>query len=535
MTPAVSYIRWSTPHQTEGSSLYRQSERLETFCKVHNLQLIERIRDEGLSAFTGKNKQRGNLATFLRAVEEGLLPDGCWLIIDDISRLTRQELDTSQELVRQLLRAGITIALLSSGRILRPECINDLGSSLQLLVELHTAYNESRIKSDRAKGAWGKARKDLESDSLNKPLPGVCPAWLKKQGNQYVVDPAKAEVVRQIFSLYVEGKGAYAIAKHLNESGVTTLGKGKKWATAGVSSLLKNKAVIGIYSPNTTHYKNGSKKLIPTGEEYSLYPPIISEALFYQAQHIRLDRSSSVTKSNAKPFRNILQGVGFCVCGARMRIVVQGRGKYSYYLPLCENYGRECSHRKCLPLSAVERSLFDALCSESVIRSFLRHSQSVSDSGAIGRYTLELKQAENRLQELSEALLTATPNTVKATVDVMNKLQTEVDDIKHRIEQLKASEADKKSINLSSDYHFILSLMTGNQLSIEAGGTCIKINQLFKRHFSKIVIDAKGGRLWLHLKHSNDVIEHGIYKKPEGFSLKPYRELVFSLIKDEVV
>lgn len=51
---AYSYIRFSTPEQSEGDSLRRQTTRTEALCKKYGWQLDGRVfRDLGISGYSG--------------------------------------------------------------------------------------------------------------------------------------------------------------------------------------------------------------------------------------------------------------------------------------------------------------------------------------------------------------------------------------------------------------------------------------------------------------------------------------------------
>jgi len=45
---AIGYIRVSTEDQVKGWSLEAQRDKIEMYCKLHDLELIEIISDEGI-------------------------------------------------------------------------------------------------------------------------------------------------------------------------------------------------------------------------------------------------------------------------------------------------------------------------------------------------------------------------------------------------------------------------------------------------------------------------------------------------------
>src|SRR5262245_40837291 len=89
---AFSYIRFSHPDQAKGDSLRRQTEAARDWCGRNGLCLDETttLRDLGRSAYTGKhrsNPDRHALAAFLKLIEQGKVPRGSFLIIENLDRL----------------------------------------------------------------------------------------------------------------------------------------------------------------------------------------------------------------------------------------------------------------------------------------------------------------------------------------------------------------------------------------------------------------------------------------------------------------
>jgi DNA invertase Pin-like site-specific DNA recombinase len=66
----ISYIRWSSQRQASGTTIERQTEAARLYAVENNLEYHE-IRDEGVSAFKGKNSKKGGLADFIADVKEG--------------------------------------------------------------------------------------------------------------------------------------------------------------------------------------------------------------------------------------------------------------------------------------------------------------------------------------------------------------------------------------------------------------------------------------------------------------------------------
>ena len=88
---AYSYLRFSTPEQQKGDSFRRQASMAESYAlkKGLNLDSALTFHDLGVSAFKGANAETGRLADFLEAVRAGLVPQGSFLLVEALDRLSR--------------------------------------------------------------------------------------------------------------------------------------------------------------------------------------------------------------------------------------------------------------------------------------------------------------------------------------------------------------------------------------------------------------------------------------------------------------
>src|SRR5262245_55762354 len=119
---AFSYIRFSTPEQLKGDSLRRQTALAQEWCQRNNARLDESttFRDLGHSAFTGKhteNPDRHALAKFLQWVEDGRVPAGSFLVIENLDRLSREEIVLATHLLTGILKAGVNVVQLSPAEL----------------------------------------------------------------------------------------------------------------------------------------------------------------------------------------------------------------------------------------------------------------------------------------------------------------------------------------------------------------------------------------------------------------------------------
>ena len=157
------------------------------------------------------------------------------------------------------------------------------------------AHEESSIKALRVGDAWRKKKDDARTGT--KQLVIMPRLWLTHNDGVYVINEPRADVVRRIFQMSIDGYGKIAIAKALNAESIASF-KGGTWATSSLQKLLTNKAVIGEYQPHTGKWPHA----IPVGDPI---PATIRQSLTVQPL-IRHLKQHTVGVSAALPIqRNI--------------------------------------------------------------------------------------------------------------------------------------------------------------------------------------------------------------------------------------
>jgi len=115
--PAFSYVRFSDPAQKTGDSLRRQMEARDAWLAANPHAVLDtklKMTDEGISARHGKNRSdKACLGAFLKLVEDGhSIPKGSYLLVENLDRLSRQEVHEGLYLLLGLIRAGIRVVQL---------------------------------------------------------------------------------------------------------------------------------------------------------------------------------------------------------------------------------------------------------------------------------------------------------------------------------------------------------------------------------------------------------------------------------------
>jgi DNA invertase Pin-like site-specific DNA recombinase len=229
---AFSYVRFSTRAQSKGGSLERQVELAEDYAARHGMTLDTELNmhDLGKSGHTGKNLTDGALGKFIEAIQAGKVPDGSFLLIEDIDRLSRLPVMAALPVFQAIIGGGVTVVVLKDGKHYSTESLNnDWVGLMPLLVSMGRANEESDRKSNLLGIAW---RKKKEAAIEHKtPLGNNGPRWLSyTKAGGFVVIEERAEVVRRIFRMSIEGRGRSSIAAILNQEGIPSF-KGVTWGT----------------------------------------------------------------------------------------------------------------------------------------------------------------------------------------------------------------------------------------------------------------------------------------------------------------
>lgn len=340
---AYSYLRFSTPEQAKGDSQRRQAEAAARYSEQHGLELDQTLtfQDLGISAYRGRNAEDGRLGDFLEAVREGIVAPGSYLLVESLDRISRRAPRKAFRVLEDIIDAGVNVVTLIDGRLFTQENLD--GDQTTLLLSLLTfirAHEESATKGRRVREAWSAKRRKAATEVLT----ARGPAWLKVRMGESgrrtgwdVIDD-RAEVVRTIFQLALEGTGQEAIAATLNKAGVKPFGRGARWHKSSVAKILRNTAVVGTYSPHEVSYDEitGRKLRAPSGEPIEgYYPTIVDEAVFRDVQALLWSSPSGEDGGEARSrgpahrpghVTHWLAGLARCaLCGSAMTRVFKGK------------------------------------------------------------------------------------------------------------------------------------------------------------------------------------------------------------------
>ncbi|MFA9413955.1 MULTISPECIES: recombinase family protein [unclassified Streptococcus] len=117
------------------------------------------------------------------------------------------------------------------------------------------------------------------------------------KGEEYVIEPHEAEVVKEIFSWYLDGRSASSIAKELEGRGVCTR-RGNRFTKRVIHNILNQEAYTGqlvlqkTYRPAFGHRSVENKGQMSKYLVEQAHEAIVSQALFKAVQEEKRQRAS---------------------------------------------------------------------------------------------------------------------------------------------------------------------------------------------------------------------------------------------------
>lgn len=311
---AYSYVRFSSPEQSKGDSLRRQTEAARSWCERHDVRLDDAttLHDLGKSAFKGahrSNPDRNALAGFLALVKSGKVPKGSYLIVEALDRLTREEIQPALLLVLNLLQAGVRVVQLSPTELVFDDRSDTL-AVMMMVVELSRGHSESKVKSERVAKAWRAKMEAARTGSV--VVTRQLPAWLELTDGKLTLVPERAEVVKRIYRLSAEGFGINAVVGKLTAEGVPPFGEsvvreGRKrsafagvWTRCYVAKILRTRAAVGEFQPCSNGKPDGPP--IP-----GYFPAVVTEQEWLAARSAAAQRR--IKRGRVGKTVNVFQGL----------------------------------------------------------------------------------------------------------------------------------------------------------------------------------------------------------------------------------
>jgi len=351
------YYRLSRDEDGELNSLSNQRQIIYDYAVSHDYEIVGESCDDNVS---GMHFDREGIRQLSSAVDKGKMEA---VIVKDLSRLGRHRVQTA--LYIDYLRSHHVRVLSVT------ENIDSFNDDDDLIIGFKHMVNDFYAKDGGRRVRTGMRQKQKDGLVMIPPF-----GYFKdKNTGGVIIIEETADIVHQIFQLYVEGHGFKAIARILNENGIKSPGYyqeqllGKRqgyrkndltrqylWVYSAVKRVLTNEFYVGTLVCHKSERSNINKTYRQTApeEQYrheDAVPAIISRELWEQAQFLLGHRAKTKTKGGAQKIHRYtgLLRCGDCGGSFTARICRQKdyAGRTEYMCLSYHRYGKDhcTSHR----------------------------------------------------------------------------------------------------------------------------------------------------------------------------------------------
>ena len=307
----AAYVRVSTDGEEQLQSFRSQKQYYQDkISQNKDWALVGIYADEGITGTKTKNRDN-----FLKMVEDSMNGMIDIILTKSISRFSRNLLDTLTY-VRMLKDRGITI-------IFEKENINTSTMEGEMQLALLASLSQNEVESISQNVKMGVRMKMQRGEMMG--FNGCLGYDYHPEEKSITVNEAEAEIVRFIFDRYIEGYGAYTIAKELTKLGKLNKKGEVKWTDSGVRGILKNEKYKGDLMQGKTYTLDpiSKRRLDNRGEQAKYYvkdhhEAIVSEEVWDKAQEICRSRykvNSNVVEGTRTKFARKFALSSMCECG----------------------------------------------------------------------------------------------------------------------------------------------------------------------------------------------------------------------------
>lgn len=223
---AIGYVRVSTQEQaTEGVSLDAQESRIRAYCTMTGLELVQIIREEGVSGSVPLAHRPAGTELVLALARKR----GAHVVAVKLDRLFRDAVD-ALETVRAWDRAGVAMHLIDFGG----QTIDTRSAVGRMFLTMQAACVEwvrNQIAENTAAAlAHMKAGRQVYSPT---------PYGFDRAGDRLVENPEELAGVDRIRSLHAAGFSLRGIARELELAGIAAK-RGGRWHPQTIAAILRN-------------------------------------------------------------------------------------------------------------------------------------------------------------------------------------------------------------------------------------------------------------------------------------------------------
>ena len=227
----AGYARVSTDSEEQLTSYEAQVDYYTKYIRSNpDWEFVDVYTDEGISATNTRHRDGFN-----RMIADALAGKIDLIVTKSVSRFARNTVD-SLTAVRKLKEHGTEVYFEKEG-------IYTFDSKGELLITIMSSLAQEESRSISENVTWGQ-RKRFADGKVSLPYKSFLGYRKGPDGLPEIV-PEEAEIVREIYRLFIQGKTVNWIATHLTGKGIPTPRGKEKWQTSTIESILTNEKYKG--------------------------------------------------------------------------------------------------------------------------------------------------------------------------------------------------------------------------------------------------------------------------------------------------
>ena len=285
----AAYARVSTDHEEQQSSYEAQVNYYTEYIQSRtDWEFAGIFADEGISGCSIKGRQG-----FQAMIEEALNGGINLIITKSVSRFARNTVD-SLSTIRKLKEHNVECYF-------EKENIWTFDSKCELMLSILSSISQEESRSISENVTWGHRRR-MASGKVCVPF-GCFLGYDRGEHGELIVNEKEAEVVREIYRLFLSELTPHGIGKELTARHIPTPGGKEKWTASTVKSILTNEKYKGdalLQKTFTPDYLTKKTKKndgqIPQYYVENSHPAIITPEVYEAVQAEMERRKGSKTR-----------------------------------------------------------------------------------------------------------------------------------------------------------------------------------------------------------------------------------------------
>ncbi len=448
----AAYCRVSTDQEEQESSYEAQiGYYTEKINKNSDWEMAGIFADEGITGTQAKKRPE-----FLKMIKLCRQRKIDLILTKSLSRFARNTVD-SLNYIRELKALGIAV-------IFEKENINTLETDTEMMLTIMSCFAQAESESISKNVSWG-VRQSFKNGNVPIQYARLL-GYRKGDDDKPEIIPEEAEIVKEIYRLYLDGMSLNMIVDRLNEKGLTTKGSNSPYRKEVVQRILTNEKYTGDALLQKTYVTDCiTKKSRKNNGELPMYlvknhhEPIISRADFNRVQEEMARRSAKrviadkLTKGEQGKYsaKYALSELLICgECGTHYRRVTWTAKGFKEIKWRCISriqYGKKkCHNSPTVDEQALHRAIVSAInefCSvkEDVAKVLRESITEVLDPSLNGSVAAAQQRIDKLAHNIDELIKLATvPETAESAMSDIARFSEEMKTLREFIEAEKTKQ-----------------------------------------------------------------------------------------------